>query len=141
MPPPAGSDEAAASRDELPRRLAHLYQQGKLHEAEMLSRELLTLEPRHFSALHTLGAIHSRRGEFVEAERLIAKALEIDYRSAFAWNGHGSALRGLKRFDEAVKSYRRAIALKPDFAQAFYNLAGVMHELGQLDHALAYCDR
>ena len=102
---------------------------------------ILEREPKHFGALHALGAICSRRGEFAEAEQFIGQALKVDGRSALAWNGHGSALRGLKRFDDALLSYRRAIALKPDFAQAFYNLSGVMHDLGQLEEALAYCDK
>lgn len=36
---------------------------------------------------------------------------------------------------EAIALYRRALALKPDFAEVHYNLANALKELGQLDEA------
>jgi len=136
MPAPSG-----ALLDDATQRIGRLFAAGELRAAEIVCRQLLERQPDHFGALHALGAVHAKRGQFAEAERFIARALEIDGTSPLAWNGHGSALRGLKRLDEALTSYRRAIALKPDFAQAFYNLAGVMHELGRLDDALANYDK
>ena len=37
------------------------------------------------------------------------------------------------RFDEAEASYRKAIALKPDYAEAYYNFGDTLRELGGLD--------
>ena len=40
-----------------------------------------------------------------------------DYAQAFY--NRGVALQGLRRFDEALASYDKALALKPDYAEAF----------------------
>jgi len=133
--------DTTAALDDASLRLGQLYAAGRLDDTEALCREILEQKPDHFLAHHALGAVNSKRGEFANAERLIGQALKIDDKSPYAWNAHGSALRGLKRFDDALVSYRRAIALKPDFAQAFYNQAGVMLDLGRNDEALANFDR
>ncbi len=47
----------------------------------------------------------------------------------------GITLKKLGRFDEAEASYKQAIALKPDYAEAYYNLGIMLLELGRLDEA------
>src|SRR5262249_234592 len=51
-------------------------------------------------------------------------------------NGLGMALRALGRLDEAVERYSKAIALKPDFAEACNNCANVLQDLGREDEAV-----
>ena len=43
----------------------------------------------------------------------------------------------LKRLEEALASYDKAIALKPDYAEAFNNRGNALRELEHLDEALA----
>ena len=47
----------------------------------------------------------------------------------------------LKRYDEALASYDRALSLRPDFAEALNNRGNVLQELKRLDEALASYDR
>ena len=47
----------------------------------------------------------------------------------------------LKRTDEALASYDRALALKPDYAEAFYNRGNALQELKRTDEAVASYDR
>jgi hypothetical protein len=47
----------------------------------------------------------------------------------------------LRRFDDALVSYDKAIALKSDFADAFCNRGAALHRLKRLDEALASYDR
>ena len=49
----------------------------------------------------------------------------------------GNALKELGRFDEAIVSYRRAIALEPKLAEAHYNLGNTLKDLGRTEEALA----
>ena len=49
----------------------------------------------------------------------------------------GNTLKELGRLDEAEASYRQAITLKPDFAEAHSNLGVTLQELGRLDEAEA----
>ncbi len=41
------------------------------------------------------------------------------------------------RLDEAVADYRRAVELNPSYADAYYNLATALKDLGKLDEAIA----
>ena len=43
----------------------------------------------------------------------------------------------LKRFAEALASYKKAIALKPDFAEAHYNRGNLFWEYNRIDKAMA----
>jgi tetratricopeptide (TPR) repeat protein len=53
----------------------------------------------------------------------------------------GNALGRLGRLAEARASYAKALAIRPDFAEAHNNLGNVQLELGQLDEAVGSCIR
>jgi predicted O-linked N-acetylglucosamine transferase (SPINDLY family) len=48
----------------------------------------------------------------------------------------GNALLDLGCYDEAIESYRRALVLKPDYAEAHSNLANALVETGQPQNAV-----
>src|SRR5207247_2618701 len=52
-------------------------------------------------------------------------------------NNLGVALQGQGRPDEAADCFRRALALKPDFAEAYNNLGLAWKDQGRLDEAVA----
>ena len=52
-----------------------------------------------------------------------------------------SCCRELKRFEEALASYDRALKVRPDFAEALFNRGDTLHELGRFEEALASYDR
>jgi tetratricopeptide (TPR) repeat protein len=51
-------------------------------------------------------------------------------------NISGVCYAGLSLMDNAVKSYEKAIAIKPDYADAHYNLGNILRDLGELDGAI-----
>ncbi|MDB9870387.1 tetratricopeptide repeat protein [Alphaproteobacteria bacterium] len=53
-----------------------------------------------------------------------------------AWNilGASAAERGM--LDEAIEAYNKAISLKPDYADAYYNMGNVLKDQGKLDEAI-----
>ena len=53
----------------------------------------------------------------------------------------GGVLKALKRYDDALASYDRALAIKPKFAEALNNRGGVLRDLERYDEALASFDR
>ena len=53
----------------------------------------------------------------------------------------GNALGAAKRFDEALESYDRAIACKPDYVEALNNRGLILAELKRYDEAIADYDR
>jgi hypothetical protein len=52
---------------------------------------------------------------------------------AEALSNRGVTLRVLKRFDEALASYERALALRPDYAQAHWNKSSLQLLTGDFD--------
>jgi len=60
---------------------------------------------------------------------------------AEAYYKHGSALRELKRFDEALAAFDKAIALQPDYAEAYNGRGIVLANLKRFDDALVGFDK
>ena len=69
--------------------------------------------------------------------------MKLDPQSALSHFNLGNALFELKRHEEALASYDRAIAIRPDFAQAHHGRATVLgtFELKRYEEALASYDR
>ena len=95
-----------------------LHQGGRLDEAEAGYRAILKQLPTSFHALHMLGVLHGQRDDWAEAERLIARAVEVDPSVAAAHVNLGNARRLLGRRDEALASYERALHLQPGHTRA-----------------------
>jgi tetratricopeptide (TPR) repeat protein len=82
-----------------------------------------------------------QRGDPRGAELSARRALELDSQSPEAHNllGYVSALKG--EFDDAIESYRQAIALDDTYLEAMLNAAEVyIHPLAEFDEAIAMCD-
>jgi hypothetical protein len=60
---------------------------------------------------------------------------------AEAWSNKGVALKELKRFDEAIAQYDKALSLKPDYHEAWTNKGVTLHELKRFDEAIAQYDK
>ena len=83
-----------------------------------------------------------QRGDARGAEASARRALELDPQSPEAYNllGYVAALQG--EADEAVESYRQAIALDDTYLEAMLNAAEVyIHPLADFDEAVAMCDQ
>ena len=63
-------------------------------------------------------------------------ALEIDY-----WYARGITKRNLKKYDESLLCFSRAIELKPDYAKAYHNRGILYRDLGDDTRALADFNR
>ena len=94
------------------------HQAGRLAEAEGLYTRILAVAPDHADCLHLMGVLANQTGRSDLAVRLIGEALARDGGDAAYHSNLGNALHALGRLDEADGSYRRALALKPDYAGA-----------------------
>lgn len=56
---------------------------------------------------------------------------------AVASRARGTALQYLNRFEEAIPEYDRALALKPDYAEAHGNRGNALFQLNRQEEALA----
>jgi tetratricopeptide (TPR) repeat protein len=71
---------------------------------------------------------------------LTAKALEVDPMSAGSHLMHGHAQSQLRRWEDALASYDRAIALQPEFADGYFYRGNVLCEIGRHQAAVASYD-
>ena len=109
---------------------------GRLAEAERFYQLSLTEDERHFECLHRLGILHFQRNQLAEAELILRRAVKVDKRSADVHQLLASALSGLDRHDEAIRSYEKAIALRRRFPEAYNNLGHTLQALGRIEEAI-----
>jgi len=65
------------------------------------------------------------------------ETLTKDYPNApLLFNLSGVCYKAVGQRDAAVKSFERALAIKPDYAEVCYNLGITLRELGQFDDAI-----
>ncbi len=72
---------------------------------------------------------------FVDPEQFWTTMQTRAPRSAFTYYGLGNLFMQKQAYDEAVRAYRRAIELKPDYARAYFNLGNAYYRLGQMQQA------
>jgi predicted O-linked N-acetylglucosamine transferase (SPINDLY family) len=106
-----------------------LHSQGQLLEALELYQHILSLQPRHFDALHLLGLLAANSQNFEGAAQFLHRALAVNPKSPEVHNNYANVLKSLNRQDEALQSYARAIALRPGYAEAWYNQGNAQQEL------------
>ncbi len=113
-----------------------LHQQGKLPEAAALYEQILDLQANNFDALHLLGILQRRQGQYALALELIRRAIAVNSAHAAAHSNLGNILLDLAQPAEALSSYQRALALAPDFVEALNNQGMALRALGRIDEAL-----
>src|ERR1041384_2471504 len=104
--------------------LAH-HQQGRVAEAESTYLQLLQKKPNDVDALHYLGVLRVQQGRRDEAIQLIKRSLGISPRNPHAWNNLGNGLLAGNDDKAAELAYTNATNQKPDYAEAWYNLANL----------------
>ncbi|HEY4078570.1 MAG TPA: tetratricopeptide repeat protein [Rhizomicrobium sp.] len=114
------------------------YQQGRFEEALNQYDNALALSPGSPDLLlyqaFSLRELERPLDALAAFDRAIARG------QTEGWTGRGVVLQKLRRFDEALESYHRALALEPRNAEALNN-SGVIHcELGDPMTALAALD-
>lgn len=109
---------------------------GQLEDAERLYRTLLTSQPGHADSLYMMGLIVFKRGDYRGAADLIEHAIRIKKNDPFCHFNLGNCYRLLGRLDDAVREYKRATTIKPDYSEAFYNLGNMYRDLDKLDDAI-----
>ncbi|HVT87537.1 MAG TPA: tetratricopeptide repeat protein [Tepidisphaeraceae bacterium] len=113
------------------------HQAGRLHEAEIIYRQILAQEPTHPDALHLLGVLAMQVGQHEPAMGLIRQAIAINGSVADYHCNLGYALAAVGQTRAAIESYRRALAIRPNFAQASNNLGNALRGAGELDESIA----
>ena len=90
-----------------------LFADRKFDEAEQIAKLILKFVPRNPDALHLLGLVTQAKGDPVEGEHLMMKALKIAGPHAVLLVNLGNAARAQGKTAKALKYYNRAEELFP----------------------------
>lgn len=117
------------------------FQCGQRDDAERHFKKFLRSEPRHFGALNLYAVLLLQRGEFAGAAKQLQQAISVNTQSDQTFYNYGLALKALKRPQEAVEAFTRAIGIKPTVAEAWNNRGTAFNDLKQYQSAIADFDR
>ena len=104
------------------------HQAGRLAEAERHYRRLLAQQPKHPGALHYMGLLAFQAQRYDIAVQLIGLSIAEKADDPTAHVNLGNALAMLARVADAEAAFRRAIALDPGLADAWFNLGNILRE-------------
>jgi tetratricopeptide (TPR) repeat protein len=101
-------------------------------------REALRIrpEPENFGRL---GEILSRSGKTQEAERALGRGLTAFPENPILLNTMGFVFASLRKAEEAIPWYRRAIQANPSDPAGYRNLALALAAAGRMDDARRHC--
>ena len=75
-------------------------------------------------------------GNFQQALANSRKMLEKFPKSVILCNISGASNTGLMQFDDAIDNYKKALKIKPDYAEAYYNMGIALKKKGDLEGAI-----
>lgn len=91
---------------------------------------------KELNRIYAKAALLAKQGMLAEAARSYRFFLS-QWPEPVAYYNHGVVLKRMKSYDEAILNYEKAIALKPDYAEAHVNIGSIHCERGEFDAALA----
>ncbi len=112
-----------------------LDQAGFRPQARAAWQAILEVVPTSQEAMARLGRLAFEDGDHTLAASLLERAVAGDA-PASVWFDLGLARQDLRDRDGAARAYRKALDIKPDYAEAALNLGTVLQDLGDLDAAM-----
>jgi protein O-GlcNAc transferase len=113
-----------------------LHQSGRTADAEAIYRYIWSLDPGHLDTIHLLGVAAYQTGKLDLAAQMIGRAICLKNDETAFFSNLGNVFKDLGRTAEAVVNYRRALFLRPAYAEAHSNLGNALQELADVGEAI-----
>lgn len=124
------------------------YREKNYDQALEAYQRAVTVDPKFASAHNNLGSLYLSRFLEKKDPALMDKALEAfnsainnDSRFASAYNGRASAYGFSGQLDRAIQDWNRALELRPDFIDVYFNLGITYLRVGNKPAALDILSR
>ncbi|XP_068802688.1 protein O-mannosyl-transferase TMTC1 isoform X2 [Struthio camelus] len=118
---------------------------GRTKEAEKMTNHILYEDAECLECYRLLSAIYSKQEHYAKALEVIDKALQLKPKDpkviSELFFTKGNQLREQNLLDKAFESYKRAVELNPDQAQAWMNMGGIEHIKGNYITARGYYEK
>ena len=133
---------------------------GSTEEAKRVYQDILTKFPKNKRAIHGLKRLLGRpvgntikgqepthtqiqelihlysQGQLQQALREAGTLVQQFPKSAILFNILGAVHEGLGQLDDSIEAYNKALAIKPDYADACYNMGNALKEQGKFEEAI-----
>jgi D-alanine-D-alanine ligase-like ATP-grasp enzyme/acylphosphatase/Flp pilus assembly protein TadD len=103
----------------------------QLEEAEMAAKRVLELNPNNIEAIICLGRSLLKQKRTNEALGPLSLGSELAPKNPSVLSIYASCLRRLKRLDEAIFYYRKALSIKADYRDGLLGLSVALRLAGQ----------
>ena len=136
-------------------RAKKLFSKGDFPEAESIYLEVLELAPNNKDAKNAISALKNKKnivsipqsdlqsavsfvtnGKIIEALEIVEPLIEKHPNEPILFNIRGVCNKAKNEFKDAVNDFNQAVLIKPDYAEAHYNLGVTLQEMGDLDNAI-----
>ncbi|KAH7357736.1 N-terminal acetyltransferase A complex subunit nat1 [Plectosphaerella cucumerina] len=128
MPQQLPSKEAALFRTVVRNYDDKQYKRG-LKNADMILKK----HPKNGETMAMKALIMNQQGKTEEAFSLAKVALMADMKSSICWHVYGLLYRAVKKYEDAIRAYKQALAIDPESAQILRDLA--LLQMQTRDHA------
>jgi tetratricopeptide (TPR) repeat protein len=110
---------------------------GRYGEAESAFRSARELNPNMALASIGLASTLIQERKFAEAIDVLDPLIAQE-ESALAYDLRGNALMDLERYEQALESFRKAVALDPSYEEAFYNIGWLLRNTDEVGAQSAF---
>ena len=117
-----------------------LHGKGDLQSAIAAYRECLRRDPYFPNARYNLGVALGDAEEYAGAEDQLLQVAHAEPQRAEVFNSLGHVAAKQHDPHKAIGHYRRAIALKADYATAHFNLGMTLLQTGDFENGFAECE-
>ena len=76
-----------------------------------------------------------RYSQYEKAEETLTKAIKYDKHNYEAYYYRGCAKTNAQKYEEAIADFEKAVELKPDYADAYFNLGRIYYIMHDEDKA------
>ena len=111
---------------EVVNKLIKYFQESSYDNTEKLAKSLTEEFPKHQLSWKILGAVLHKSGKKHQALDAMRKSVELNFGDSEAHNNLGVVYQEINKFKEAEKSYRQALIIKPNYAEAFNHLGNTL---------------
>ncbi|MBY0566349.1 MAG: sulfotransferase [Hyphomonadaceae bacterium] len=132
--PPAQPPEILRLQKELDAAIK-AHQAGRIDEAEAVYIKVLERVPTQADALNLLGVIQAEKNRNERALDLLQRAARVRPKDGVILNNLGRAAVRSRRFELAIESLERSIALAPEVIEAYGNLIQAHRQAGNITEA------
>ncbi len=130
------NENIAVKASQLMDKAVSLHNSNDFSSADNLYQQVLDLCPGFPDALHLKGLVHLEFGKSDSAEQLISNAIRTSPQVPQYHLSLGRVYHYKAGYSDAIASCKRALELKPDFAEAFNTLGLIYREIGELNSAI-----